>query len=99
MSACSIQQGEVIVTAQITVHPGARSARHEKAERLRAELQALAREHVAELAKAMLRSISIARDVEEGADAYPPGARDLCRVMADDLTAQLQTLSVISSRN
>ena len=64
--------------------------------RLQAEARALAREHVALLIVSLTEAVGLAASVE--GSAYPPGAPDLCRRLADDLAAKAKTLSAIVGR-
>ena len=70
----------------------------ERARRLYSEAQAAASEHLA-LLNATLREVSqMAADVAQGGEAYPAGARDLCRRLADELGRTSQTLEATSRR-
>ena len=70
-----------------------------RAERLRAELRAVAQEQMADLQAAMQDVLATARAIAEGGEAYPHGARELCRNLASDVHAQSQTLTVITGRH
>lgn len=70
----------------------------DRVRRLQAEAKALARQQVDELAESMRAAAEIAHEVAEGGDAYPPGARDLARRLADDLLQRAQTLEAILAK-
>ncbi|HEV2365368.1 MAG TPA: hypothetical protein VGS12_14355 [Caulobacteraceae bacterium] len=69
-----------------------------KIRRLQAEARDLAQGHVGLLCASLAESVRIAAEIAEGGEAYPVGARELCRRMAEDLAFQIRTLSAISER-
>lgn len=67
--------------------------------RLQAEAQSLARDHVADLEHALARVADLAQEIAAGGDAYPIGARDLCRRLSEDSAWRAATLGVILQKN
>lgn len=63
--------------------------------RLQAEAQLLAKDHVADLERALERVASLANEIATGGDAYPIGARDLCRRLSEDSSWRAATLNAI----
>jgi hypothetical protein len=86
-------------TAQLTViHPTLQSdavSRADRIRRLQAEAQNLARDHLNDLERALETVTGLAAEIADGGDAYPAGARDLCRRLAEDASWRANTLSVI----
>ena len=70
----------------------------ERVRRLQAEARQLAKDHIHALSEAILNAESIAAEIAEGGDAYPPGIRDLARRFAEDAEARVQTLEAINAR-
>ena len=66
---------------------------------LQAEAQLLARDHVGDLERALDRVAAIADEIAHGGDAYPIGARDLCRRLSEDSAWRAATLSAILQKN
>ncbi len=66
-----------------------------RANRLMAEARAAAREQVEVLEQAIADVIALATEISEGGDAYSPGARDLCRRLAEEVALRGQTLGAI----
>jgi hypothetical protein len=73
-------------------------ARAERIRRLQAEAQALAREQIALLQEQLLEVTRLAQEIADGGDAYPIGARELSRRLAEDLPRQAGTLSAIARK-
>lgn len=67
--------------------------------RLQAEAQALARDHVLDLERALEQVARLADEIQNGGDAYPPGARDLCRRLSEDSLWRAATLEAIITKN
>ncbi len=65
---------------------------------LQQEARALALQQVTDLERAMLALSLQSKDIAEGGDAYPVGARELARKLAADLPAVIQSLQVILRR-
>ena len=77
---------------------GRRETTAERVRRLQAEARIMARQHIEELEKCLLRTAEVAREVAEGGDAYPPGVRDLASRLSDDLPDKLATMRAIVER-
>jgi hypothetical protein len=63
--------------------------------RLQAEAQSLAREEVVGLERKISELAVAARQVAEGGDAYPVGAREIARRLAEDLPRQAGVLEAL----
>jgi hypothetical protein len=70
----------------------------DRVKRLQLEARALAVEQVEALEKLLLQASDMAREIAEGGDAYPVGARELAGRLAADLPAKAQTLMAVVSR-
>lgn len=70
----------------------------DRVKRLQAEARTLAVEQVEALEKALMEATQMAREIAEGGDAYPVGAREIAGRLADDLPAKVETLKAIVSR-
>lgn len=70
----------------------------ERIKRLQQEARLLAREQVDALETALLAVARQAEEIANGGDAYPVGARELCRSLIEDLNARAMTLGAISQR-
>lgn len=70
----------------------------ERAKRLQAEAKAAALEHIASVEAALSALIEVSAEVGDAGDVYPAGVRDLCRRMAEDCSARMQTLESIMSK-
>jgi hypothetical protein len=66
--------------------------------RLQAEAQALAREEVASLERRIAELAQMAKQLAEGGDAYPVGAREVARRLAEDLPRQAGVLEALLRR-
>lgn len=71
----------------------------ERVRKLQNEARALALGQVAEMHEQMRTLATLAEEIAEGGDAYPIGARELARRMAEDLAAKAQTLQAIVSKS
>ena len=71
----------------------------DRVKRLQMEARALAVEQVEALEKLLLQASAMAREIAEGGDAYPVGARELAGRLAADLPAKAQTLKAVASRS
>lgn len=65
---------------------------------LQQEARSLALQQVTDLERAMLSLCHQSKDIAEGGDAYPVGARELARKLAADLPPVIQSLQVILRR-
>lgn len=70
----------------------------ERIRRLQAEAKQLARDHVRSLSAEMVKIEEMAAEIADGGDAYPPGVRELCSRLVEDIEARVQTLEAIVSR-
>jgi hypothetical protein len=66
--------------------------------RLQNEARLLAKDHIKALSAAMVDVETLAAEIAEGGDAYPPGVRDLARRLVEDCEARVQTLEAIVAR-
>jgi hypothetical protein len=69
-----------------------------RAERLYAEARTAAFEQVDRLEVELARAVALAGQIADGGDVYPPGVRDLCRRLAEEVGQRAQTLDVIAER-
>lgn len=70
----------------------------DRVKRLQLEARALAAEQVEALETLLLQASDMAREIAEGGDAYPVGARELAGRLAADLPARADTLKAIVGR-
>ena len=70
----------------------------ERVRRLQAEARMLAREQVDLLEIALLGVARQAEEIASGGDAYPVGAREVCRSLIEELQAKAMTLKAIAHR-
>jgi hypothetical protein len=70
----------------------------ERVRRLQQEARQLAKDHIRALSSAIVDVETMAAEISEGGDAYPPGVRDLARRLVEDCEARVQTLEAIVSR-
>ncbi len=66
--------------------------------RLQSEARQLAREQVGVLEAKLEEAAALALEIAEGGDAYPVGARELARKLAEDAPRTAQTLQAILYR-
>jgi hypothetical protein len=66
---------------------------------LHAQERALARDHVDELRRGLLEAARLAAEVAQGGDAYPVGARELARRLADECNKQAASLAMMVGRD
>ncbi|WP_298743260.1 hypothetical protein [uncultured Brevundimonas sp.] len=71
----------------------------ERVKRLQMEARALAVEQVEGLEKVLLEASRLAREIADGGDAYPVGARELAGRLSSDLSSKAETLKAIVSRS
>ena len=69
-----------------------------RVKRLQLEARALAVEQVEALERVLMQASVMAREIAEGGDAYPVGARELAGRLASDLPAKAETLKAIVGR-
>ncbi len=70
----------------------------DRVRRLQLEARALAVEQVEALEKVLIQAAAMAREIAEGGDAYPVGARELAGRLVSDLPSKAETLKAIVSR-
>jgi hypothetical protein len=70
----------------------------ERVKRLQLEARALALEEVEMLEKALLEAARVAREIAEGGDAYPVGAREIASRLVEELPSKAETIRMIVSR-
>lgn len=71
----------------------------ERVKRLQLEAQMLAREQIETLEK-QLQAVAVqAEEIARGGDAYPVGARELCRGLVEEMQSKALTLKAISARS
>ena len=71
----------------------------ERVKRLQMEARALAVEQVEALERVLLEASRMAREIADGGEAYPVGARELAGRLSADLPAKAETLKAIVSRS
>ena len=103
-TATAVEVNEPMSVSRLTVVPSPEpQPAHEPApettaariRRLQAEAQALAREEVAALERRISELAQTARQVAEGGDAYPIGAREVARRLAEELPRQAGVLEAL----
>ena len=72
---------------------------YERIRLLQVEARELAQDHMNRLTEAMAEVSRLAGEVADGGEAFPVGARELCRRMSDDIAAQSATLNAIAERS
>jgi len=70
----------------------------DRVKRLQLEARALAVEQVEALEAVLMQAAMLAREIAEGGDAYPVGAREIAGRLAADLPSKSETLKAIVSR-
>jgi len=70
----------------------------ERVKRLQMEARSLALEEVELLEKALLEAARVAREISEGGDAYPVGAREIASRLVEELPSKAETIRMIVSR-
>ena len=70
----------------------------ERVKRLQLEARALAREQVEALERALDSAARMAREIAEGGDAYPVGAREMASRLAEDLPKKAETIKMIVAK-
>jgi hypothetical protein len=71
----------------------------DRVRRLQMEARALAVEQVEVLERALLEAARLAKEIADGGDAYPIGAREIAARLASDLPSKSETLKVIVNRS
>jgi hypothetical protein len=70
----------------------------DRVKRLQLEARALAVEQIESLDRLLIQAADMAREIAEGGEAYPVGARELAGRLAADLPARAQTLKAVVNR-
>ena len=70
----------------------------DRVKRLQLEARALAVEQVEVLEKALLEAAALAKEIADGGDAYPVGARELAGRLVTDLPSKAETQKAIVGR-
>lgn len=70
----------------------------ERVKRLQLEAHALALEEIEALEKLLLEAAAKAKDIANGGDAYPVGAREMASRLATDLPTKAETIKTIVHR-
>ncbi|MFN3228793.1 MAG: hypothetical protein ACK41P_02950 [Asticcacaulis sp.] len=70
----------------------------DRVRQLQHEARSLALQQVTDLEQSLLSLCHQSKDIAEGGDAYPVGARELARKLAADLPPVIQSLQVILRR-
>lgn len=70
----------------------------ETIQQLQARARELARLHIHELCATLAEVSRVAAEVAQGGDAYPVGARELCRCLAEEACYRSRTLGYITER-
>ena len=71
----------------------------ERVKRLQAEARALALEQVEGLEEVLLKASEMAKDIAEGGEAYPVGARELAARLAQELPVKAETMKAIVAKS
>jgi hypothetical protein len=71
----------------------------ERVKRLQAEARALALEQVEALEAALCKAADMAKEIADGGDAYPVGARELAARLVSDLPAKAETMKAIVAKS
>jgi hypothetical protein len=91
------------MTARPALHPATDAdaspeALSQRIRRLQAEARQLAKDHIRLLSSQLVAVEQMAAEIAEGGEAYPPGIRDVCSRLVEDLDARVQTLAAIAAR-
>ncbi|CAN5174897.1 hypothetical protein BH10PSE1_BH10PSE1_12390 [soil metagenome] len=70
----------------------------ERVKRLQLEARALALEQVEALEEVLMKAAAMAKEIAEGGDAYPVGAREIASRLMTDLPQKAETMKTILSR-
>ena len=71
----------------------------ERVKRLQAEARALALEQGEALEAALCKAADMAKEIADGGDAYPVGARELAARLVQDLPAKAETMKAIVAKS
>lgn len=70
----------------------------ERIKRLQLEARVLAREQIEAMERQMMALAAQARELSMGGEAYPPGVREMCARMAEDLEAKASSMEAVMER-
>ena len=70
----------------------------ERVKRLQLEARGLALEQVEALEAVLIQAAAMAKDIAEGGDAYPVGAREIAGRLMTELPQKAETIKTIVSR-
>jgi hypothetical protein len=89
-----------LVAAQSEVYDLMRApeSTSERVKRLQLEARALALEQVEALEAVLFKAAEMAKEIAEGGDAYPVGAREIASRLMADLPQKAETMKTIVSR-
>lgn len=90
-----------IVSAEAEVYDLMRTPEStaDRVRRLQMEARALAVEQVEVLERVLLEAARLAKEIADGGEAYPVGAREIASRLASDLPTKSETLKVIVNRS
>ncbi len=71
----------------------------DRIQRLQAEARDLAQGHIGLLRQSLAEVSRLAEEIAGGGEAYPVGAREVCRRLAEEASRQNQNLAAISERH
>ena len=71
----------------------------QRVRRLQDEVASLARQQVQALEEALAHVMRLSTEIFEGGEAYPVGAREVARKLAEDADASAKTLDLILKRH
>jgi hypothetical protein len=71
----------------------------DRVKRLQQEARALALEQVEALEKVLFQAAGMAKEIAEGGDAYPVGAREIASRLVSDLPMKAETIRTIVARS
>lgn len=70
----------------------------DRVKRLQAEARALAVEQLEAFERSLHATAALAKEIAEGGDAYPVGARELAGRISTDLVSKAETIAAITQR-
>ena len=70
----------------------------ERVKRLQLEAHALALEEIEQLERLLMQAATKAKEIANGGDAYPVGAREIASRLASDLPTRAETIKTIIGR-
>jgi len=79
--------------------PAAGETLTQRVKRLQAEAKALASQQIGALEQKLIEVAQLAEEIADGGDAYPVGAREIARRLAEEAPQKAQTLHAIAHRN